>query len=612
LTTEQANLLNQAFRLLQEDKAADAQNAVRRILAAAPQSADAHHLLALCCKALNDDAAAEQAFTAAARLAPRNPHILGNFANWLKSRDRFEDALGYYRRAVEIAPDFDQGWLNMGIAALAAGKSDLAFSAITRAIELRPQSSPAWEALGGAHRRSGDLNGAEAAFRKATALDASNAKAWVNLGVVLRLLGRPAEALPCLDEARRRGYATLELSDSRAGVLIDLGELQAAFEELRRLIEAAPQFAQAQVTRAHLLWEYGELLAPGEDPLTGFRLAVADQPNNEALRFEYVRFLLHARRSEEALDLIRRRRENRDRPTLAMCEAHALINLGRLEEAGAIFERLDEAGSKPNVAFLNAYTHYLLRAGQWDAAARRAQEATEINPEDQEAWCHLATAWRLIDDPREYWLCDYDRIIGVVDVEPPPQFADSEGFIAALKTTLEPLHQARREPVNQSLRGGSQTPGRLFGRPDPVIEATRQAIVRAVERHIATLPDDETHPFLRRKKRSVSFTGSWSVKLWTSGKHANHFHPEGWMSSAYYVSLPPSVTDQSLARDPHSGWIQFGQPQAELNLDLAPRRYVRPKAGQVALFPSYMWHGTVPFEDDEPRMTVAFDMTPVD
>lgn len=604
--------MNQAFRLLQEDKAADAQSLIRAILAAAPQSADAHHLLALCCKARNDNAGAEQAFTTAVRLAPRNPHVLGNFANWLKSRGRFEEALGYYRSAVEIAPDFDQGWLNMGIAALDAGESDLALSAIGRAIELQPQSAAAWEALGSVRRRMDDLTAAEAAFRKSTTLDPSNTKAWVNLGIVLRLLGRPAEALPCLDQARRRGYATLELSDSRAGVLIDLGDLQAAFEELRRLIETAPNFVPAHVTRAHLLWEYGELLSPGEDPLADFRLAIASQPNNDALRFEYVRFLLHARRSDEALDLIRNRRENKDYPNLAMCEAHALLNLGRLEEAGAIFERLDKSGSKPSAAFLNAYTHYLLRAGQWDAAARRALEATEIDPENQEAWCHLGTAWRLIDDPREYWLCDYDRIIGIVEVEPPPQYADSAMFIAALKTTLEPMHQARREPVNQSLRGGSQTPGRLFGRPDPVIEATRQAIVRAVERHIASLPDDETHPFLKRKKRSIRFTGSWSVKLWTSGKHANHFHPEGWMSSAFYVSLPPSVQREIAGRDPQAGWIQFGQPQTELDLNLPPRRVIQPKAGHVALFPSYMWHGTLPFEDEDPRMTIAFDMAPID
>jgi hypothetical protein len=197
----------------------------------------------------------------------------------------------------------------------------------------------------------------------------------------------------------------------------------------------------------------------------------------------------------------------------------------------------------------------------------------------------------------------------VVEVEPPAGYADRAAFLAALEATLTPLHQARREPVRQSLRGGSQTSGRLFGRPDPVIAATEQALRRAVEGWLATLPEDATHPFLRRKAPSVRFSGSWSVRLWSSGRHVSHIHTEGWMSSAFYVALPPSI---GAAHDAggSAGYLQFGQPLAELGLDLPPRRVLRPEPGRLALFPSYFWHGTVPFEDAQPRLTIAFDMQP--
>ncbi len=48
----------------------------------------------------------------------------------------------------------------------------------------------------------------------------------------------------------------------------------------------------------------------------------------------------------------------------------------------------------------------------------------------------------------------------------------------------------------------------------------------------------------------------------------------------------------------------------DLGLDLAPRRILHPRAGSLALFPSCMWHGTVPFTDDAFRLTVACDMVP--
>jgi hypothetical protein len=184
-----------------------------------------------------------------------------------------------------------------------------------------------------------------------------------------------------------------------------------------------------------------------------------------------------------------------------------------------------------------------------------------------------------------------------------------ESFLENLRATLEPMHQAGREPLQQSLRSGSQTPGKLFGRDLPAIRDARDALRRAVEGWIATLPDDPSHPFLSRKAPSVRFSGSWSVRLWSSGRHVNHIHPEGWMSSAFYVALPPSLgTTQRDGRQ--AGYIQFGQPPDELELDLPPRRVVQPKPGRLALFPSYFWHGTVPFEDDAPRLTIAFDMVP--
>jgi hypothetical protein len=37
---------------------------------------------------------------------------------------------------------------------------------------------------------------------------------------------------------------------------------------------------------------------------------------------------------------------------------------------------------------------------------------------------------------------------------------------------------------------------------------------------------------------------------------------------------------------------------------------VTPEVGLLVLFPSYFWHGTLPFKSEEPRLTVAFDAVP--
>jgi hypothetical protein len=58
------------------------------------------------------------------------------------------------------------------------------------------------------------------------------------------------------------------------------------------------------------------------------------------------------------------------------------------------------------------------------------------------------------------------------------------------------------------------------------------------------------------------------------------------------------------------GVLTIGEPPADLGLDLPPLQVIRPEPGRLALFPSYMWHGTRPFGAGE-RMTIAFDVAPL-
>jgi hypothetical protein len=38
---------------------------------------------------------------------------------------------------------------------------------------------------------------------------------------------------------------------------------------------------------------------------------------------------------------------------------------------------------------------------------------------------------------------------------------------------------------------------------------------------------------------------------------------------------------------------------------------VAPQPGRLVLFPSMLWHGTVPFSARAERLTIAFDVVPV-
>ena len=607
LTAPDARRLAEAFRLLQQGRPNEATAIAREIAARAPASADPLHMLALCSKALGATERAAEQFEAARSRAPDDPNLLGNYANLLCRMGRFQEAIALYRRLLGVAPQHRDGWTNLGLALIEAGDTAGACEALDRAVALYPAHAPGWQALGSARRAADNLQGAEQALRRAVSLDPRHGATWTSLGVVRRLLGDPADALACYREARRAGLAGAEIDDAEASARLDLGEPAQALEVVRRLVRTSPAYVPGHALLAHILWEHGATLAPGEDPCDTFRAALAAQPSNIPLRREYIRFLHDTNASDEALAQIRALRSLGDAPALVGMEANALEILGEGEAAAKLFAQV-YPDLRSDASFLNMYVRHLLRTGLPDKAAEYALEALTGDPDNQLSLACLAVAWRLSGDPREEWLCGWNRLVAEIAPGVPAGFADEPAFLRALEATLAGLHTARREPASQSLRGGSQTSGVLFGRPEPVIAALRDAIAAAVSRYVAELPDDPGHPFLRRKAAGIRFAGSWSVRLLSMGRHVNHIHQEGWISSAYYVALPPSVAEARA--DDTAGRLQFGEPPAELGLGLGPRRIIKPQAGRLVLFPSYLWHGTLPFADDTPRMTVAFDAVP--
>jgi hypothetical protein len=248
-----------------------------------------------------------------------------------------------------------------------------------------------------------------------------------------------------------------------------------------------------------------------------------------------------------------------------------------------------------------------LQAGDPDAALAHIRVGRAAKPLDCAWLAHEAVALRMKGDPAYARLYDMDRVVRAYDLPTPPGYADFATFNAALAETLRRMHTLDAHPLDQSLRGGTQTSKSLLESDDPLIVAFLAALQAPIADYIAAMPDDPAHPIYGRKPASgrAKLVGCWSVRLRPGGYHVNHVHPEGWISSAYYVSVPPGVAG---AND-HQGWIQFGEPRWPVP-GVGPERFVEPRAGRLVLFPSCMWHGAVPFRDGEERMTIAFDAAP--
>lgn len=238
---------------------------------------------------------------------------------------------------------------------------------------------------------------------------------------------------------------------------------------------------------------------------------------------------------------------------------------------------------------------YHLRRGQWDAAEICARRHIGT-PTGAMFWPYLSLIWRLTDNALAQWLDGAQPYLSITDLDV------SLGQLSDLAAVLRRLHILQAPYPEQSVRGGTQTDRPLFFHPDPSIQAIRRTIMNAVRRYVDALPpSDPRHPLLGADRSTLLFDGSWSVRLTGKGFHASHSHVNGWISSAFYVALP----DQP--GPPPSGYFALGTPPPELDLKLSAYQAVEPRPGRLVLFPSTMWHSTIPFEAGE-RLTIAFDI----
>lgn len=425
--------------------------------------------------------------------------------------------------------------------------------------------------------------------------------AWHNVAAALGDLGRHAEAIQAVAKARKVGLDVAATWLVAARAERGLRRSDAAIDAYRGALARDPLLIDAVQELCQVLWMSRRDLEGGLAALD-----VAERAGATPSRIHLARFRL--------MEVAGKADEGRAR---AIAAAHRLpqdldLNLLGVQaavQAGAVDDALTFAakGLSLSPRGLQSNIHQtiaLMAAGRAPEAVEAAERATRVSPDAQDAWGWLATAARAAGDARAEPLLDYDTLVRPYTLSAPDGWSDSAAFLSDLAAELDALHDGLDTPYDQSVRGGSQTDGDLTTATSPAIRAFHAALHEPIEAYMQAVGSG-SDPLRRRNSGRYALSGSWSVRLRRGGHHTDHFHPEGWLSSAFYVRLPEAAIDHG-----REGWIRFSRPPFPTIPDLPAEHWVRPEAGRLVLFPSYMWHGTEPFESDETRLTIAFDVVP--
>lgn len=174
-------------------------------------------------------------------------------------REDYAAALGHYRAARDLLPDYWRASLCVGNAHYLAGQLPAAREAYLRAHALAPEHARTCFFLGRALVELGDKPAGERFLREALRLDPGDVDAMVVLADVLELDGRAEEALDWLGRA-------LEIEPGHAGIqfnkclcLEGMGRTRDAEQALLRLLELEPNHPLALYKLAYQAKERGEV-----------------------------------------------------------------------------------------------------------------------------------------------------------------------------------------------------------------------------------------------------------------------------------------------------------------------------------------------------------------
>jgi tetratricopeptide (TPR) repeat protein len=476
-------------------------------------------------------------------------------------------------------------------AATQQGQAHLGIGLLKPLANSKCRSAKVWQALGLAYREEQDMEAALDALQRAQAYNALDPAIAFAYAQTLFETGRPAAN--AFEAARALAPNNPILIRNSAAALSAQGQHSAAEALLLDVLDREPQWLDGHKTLAAL-----RVTASRRDIFdASFVAATKACPQSLSLRLAHIHLLSTAKDWDGAQQVLHQAQKAFGQVRgLAIARAHILNESG------------DPKGDDPALfdAFIDVHDpgldiariRHALRLGA-PALAAQIGEVYINTAHASLFWPYLSLAWRLLSDPRAAWLDGETPHVRSFDLNL------SEDELAALAACLQEMHTNRAPFLEQSVQLGTQTPGQLFFRPNPEIQAIRVRLASAISDYVTHLGATiDGHPLLSPTREApFAYDGSWSVRLQGGGFHSTHTHPKGWISSAFYVAIPkPAINGPE-----HAGWISFGEGPSELRLGLSPYCQIEPKPGTLVLFPSTLWHKTLPFEHGE-RLTIAFDI----
>ena len=423
-----------------------------------------------------------------------------------------------------------------------------------------PKDHFGWRALGAVLSQTGRHSEGIDAFQTAIALCPQDAKAHNNLGVTLKVLGMLDESEKSLRQAIALKPDYIEAHSNLGVTMVELGRLEEAEASYRQAVVLKPDYAEVHTNLGDMCNELGRF----KEAESSYKQAIALKPSSAKTYCNMGITLKELGRLDEAEASYRQAVVLK--PDYMEAHNNLLTCLFLLNKKELFYDELD---SLINQGVVNAVT-----------GSFTCRSALKYGLERENLFCK---------EPLKY--------VSQIDLSAQYNFEDV--FIRNAKAILNGDKGLTRK--QSLLINGYQTSGNLFDRETASTEEIQKIIRLEVEKYRVNFQSSEDG-LIKKWPTDYSIYG-WLISMKSGGELKPHIHNQGWLSGSIYINIPSKVESNS-----GNLVVSLGQEIDATDTRTNEKKIIDVATGELVLFPASLTHYTIPFESEEERIVLAFDV----
>jgi len=473
-------------------------------------------------------------------------------------KGQFDLAENLAKTITQKYPDHQFGWKVIGAVFKQTGRLQESLIANQRAVAISPNDAQAHYNLSNTLKELGRLEDAEASYNKAIAIKPDLAEAHYNLGATLQELGRLEEAEASYRKAIALKPDLAQAHNNLGLTLKELGRLEDAAASYKNAIAIKPDYAEAHSNLGAVQQVLGRL----EEADASYSKAISLKPDDEAAQYNLGIWYCDQGRYKQAAELFLKSKSFKN------SQSYLLKCWYFLNEQSLFYEQLES----------------LVRQGITDAIIGSFGCRAEIK-------FGIEKANSFCSSPLNY----------VFKTDLSKKY-DFEGKF--VKSTLSILNDIKVQYRSQNLlTNGLHTSGNLFALENILIDEIKKIIELEIENYRLYFKDSK-EGLIKNWPDSYSLYG-WIIRMKNGGALRPHMHEAGWISGSIYINIPPKLNTND------GNLVVCLEDDAFLSESEGNKKNIIDViTGSLCFFPASLLHYTIPFESEEERIVLAFDVVP--